>query len=197
MKKFFTQILAPIGFVVALIGFISGYKNATLILAFSSIYFIAAVLAAGFVFAKNETVKNMGYILCAVAGTGGVVTLLNLLEAEVMSLGSLIVSIGLIIMLIPALLYAIIQFFSWCGFTRKKSKADADDIATALNQYKTMEKEKILSTEEFDELKSNLLKNRVSASTSFDDLKKWKKLLDQQIITEEEFANLKAQAFKK
>ncbi len=195
MKKFFTQILAAIGFAVSLIGVFLSFKNAALIVAFSSIYFIGAGMATAFVFAKNETVKNMGYVLCATAGTFGAVTLLN--EISGGSIGMIVFSIGLIIMLIPALIYAIIQFFSWCGFTRRNAKAAADDIATVLNRYKSLEKEEILSAEEFEALKGSVLDNSGSAVSCVDDLKKWKKLLDQGIINEEEFSKLKAQVFQK
>ncbi len=197
MKKFFTQILTAIGFVIALVGVIMGYKSENIALAFASLYFIAAALATTFVFAKNESVKNMGYVLSAVAGAYGITRLLIEMDAKKASVPMLIFAIGLIVMLVPALIYAIIQFFSWCGFTRKGNKADASDIATVLNQYKMLEKEKILSADEFESLKEKVLKNSGSAVSSVDDLKKWKKLLDQQIITDEEFSNLKAQVFQK
>ncbi len=198
MKKFFTQILVAIGFTLALVGVILGVDDVTVGLSFSSIHFIGATLATAFVFAKNETVKNMGYVLCAVAGTYGVAAIIpKETNVEAVSTGLLIFAVGLIVMMVPAVIYAIIQFFSWCGFTRKSSKADVGDIAAVLNQYKTLEKEEILSAEEFEGLKNKVLKSSETTVSSIDDLKKWKKLLDQQILTEEEFSKLKAQAFQK
>ncbi len=198
MKKIFTQILVAIGFVVALVGVVLGVDDVTVGLAFSSVHFIGATLATAFVFAKNETVKNMGYVLCAVAGTYGIAAIIPVeTDAEAVSTGLLIFAFGLIVMMVPAVIYAIIRCFSWCGFTIKSSKADACDIAAVLDRYKALEKEEILSAEEFEGLKNKVLKNSETSLSSIDDLKKWKKLLDQQVITEEEFSKLKAQAFQK
>ena len=208
MKKFFTQILTVIGFFVALVGIVLGYENGTEAQALlSSLPVIAACMATAFVFAKNETVKNMGYVLSGIAGVYGFLVFItyrnslydengNLIELLTPKYDPTIFAAGLMIMLIPALIYVIIRFFSWLGFTRKSAQS-ACDIATVLNQYKSLEKEQILSPEEFEDLKSKVLKSTGSDISSLEDLKKWKKLLDQQIITEEEFTSLKARAFNK
>ncbi len=192
MKKFFTQILTAIGFTLILVGSFMKGTDAVLVTFFSA-PFLAAMLATPFVFAKNNTVKNTGYALSAMVGVYGTMLLFNQED----SIGLLIVSIGMIVMLIPAAIYAIGAFFGWCGFTRKKNVGNASDLATILNQYKALEAEKILSAEEFEELKAKTLKGSGSEISSIEDLKKWKKLLDQQIITEEEFSSLKAKAFNK
>ncbi len=209
MKKFFTQILTAIGFIVALVGIILGYKYGVEAQALlGSLPFIAACMATAFVFAKNETVKNMGYVLSGVAGVYGFLVFItycnslydengNLLAVLTPKYNPTVFAVGLMIMLIPALIYVIIRFFSWLGFTRKSAKSSSSDIATVLNQYKSLEKEQILSADEFEDLKSTVLKSTGSDISSLEDLKKWKKLLDQQIITEEEFTNLKARAFNK
>lgn len=192
MKKFFTQILSAIGFVIILIGIIIKGNTDMLVTMFSA-PFIAAAIALPFVFAKNATVKNTGYTLSALVGMYGIVLVLNVDN----SVGTLISGIGMAVMLIPAALYAIVEFFTWCGFTRKNKVNSSNDLATILNQYKALESEKILSAEEFEELKAKTLKGTDAGISSVEDLKKWKKLLDQQIITEEEFSNLKAKVFNK
>ena len=60
-----------------------------------------------------------------------------------------------------------------------------------------MLQDKILSEEEFDSLKQKTLANAEAKAISIDDLKKWKKLLDQQIITEAEFKQIKDNIFNK
>ena len=83
-------------------------------------------------------------------------------------------------------------------FTRKSSKKNnASDLVSALNQYKELEKESVLSADEFESIKASLLKSSGTKIGSVDELKKWKKLFDQQVITEEEFSNLKSQLFAK
>lgn len=207
MKKFFTQILTAIGFIVALVGIILNSKSGLAESALYSTPLIAASIAIAFVFAKTQSVKIMGHVLSAYAGVSGLLTYLTYQNSLYDEAGQLVTekpefdptiySIGLIIMLAAALIFVIIEFFSWMGFTRKSSKAVSCDIATMLNQYKALEKEQILSAEEFDDLKSRVLKTSGSDCSSIEDLKKWKKLLDQQVITEEEFSNLKAKAFNK
>lgn len=192
MKKFFTQILTALGFLLIIVGVIIR-GTADILVSLFSLPFIAAALATALVFAKNTTVRNAGYAISAIVGTYGVILLMNSED----STGLLVISIGMIVMLVPAVIYAIIEFFSWLGFTRKKNAATANDLAAVLNQYKALETEKILSAEEFEELKAKTLKGTNAEASSVEDLKKWKKLFDQQIITEEEFSNLKAKVFNK
>ena len=197
MKKFFTQVLTVLAFVVILVGLlIAGFDskdtNQVILLATFTAPFLAVVLATAFVFSKNDTVKNVGYILSALIGVYGILMILD-------DKDFLVVAIGMILMLVPSIIYAFIQLFALLGFVRAKDLqvSKSDDMAALLNQYKALEKEAILSSEEFDALKAKVLKNTDTQSTTLDDLKKWKKLLDQQVITEEEFANLKAQSFSK
>jgi hypothetical protein len=133
----------------------------------------------------------MGYVLSSVAGIYGLITALYTEDLAV-----LIHSTGLAVMLVPAIIYVIIEFFSWCGFTRKsKNNANCGDLVVALNQYKELEKASILSADEFESLKSRALKSDNAQISSVDDLKQWKKLFDQEIITADEFSALKAQLF--
>ena len=66
-------------------------------------------------------------------------------------------------------------------------------LLNELTRYKEMQDEKVLTEEEFAELKQRIMENTNNKISSVEDLKKWKKLLDQQIITEEEFAGKKKQ----
>ena len=191
-KQFLIQTLSIIGFAIAVAGVI---LSATESVAVEAIGSLAAALACAFVFSKNEIVKIVGYTLSVLVGAEGLQTVLLIMNGYVPD-SYAIIAIGYIVMLVPAVIYALIKLFDYLGFVRAGSvKCNCDDIATLLTQYKAMEKEDVLSTEEFATLKEKVLENSNSKVTGLDDLKKWKKLLDQQVITEDEFANLKAKVF--
>ena len=61
----------------------------------------------------------------------------------------------------------------------------------------TIEDTGILTEEEFVELKQRAMEGSGNQSPSMDDLKKWKKLLDQQVINQEEFSTIKRNIFSK
>ena len=194
VKKFSLQTLTIIGFCVVVLGaiFSAIEKNVTAISLFTLPY-IAAALACAFVISKNEPVKVVGYTLSTLLGVHGIQTVL---AKGYIPDSYVVVAAGFIVMLVPALVFASIQLFAYLGFVRAKDvKCSCEDVATLLTQYKAMEKEEVLSTEEFAALKEKILENSNSKVAELDDLKKWKKLLDQQVITEEEFANLKAKVF--
>ena len=196
VKKFSLQTLTIIGFCVVVLGAIISVteKNVTAISLFTLPY-IAAALACAFVISSNETVKVVGYTISTLLGVSGIQTVL---ASGYIPDSYVVVAIGFIVMLVPALVFAFIQLFAYFGFVRAKDvKCSCEDIATMLNQYKAMEKEEVLSAEEFAALKEKILENSTAQVADLEDLKKWKKLLDQQIITEEEFANLKAKVFNK
>ena len=196
MKKFFTQILTLIAFITIMVGMVivgsdteMGFN--TVVLAMIPSIVLLPALATVFVFAKTETLNIAGYVLSTMTAVYGLLTFFTDSTYD-------IISFGMMLMAVPAIIYAFIKLFALLGFVRAKDvKSNANDVATMLNQYKALEKEAILSAEEFEDLKSKVLKNTNTEATSVDDLKKWKKLYDQQVITEEEFTNLKAKTFNK
>ena len=70
-----------------------------------------------------------------------------------------------------------------------------DDVASLLIKYKELEKEEIISAEEFEKLKNGLLAGGSDSKVTLNDLKKWKKLCDDGVITAEEFVVLKNKVF--
>ena len=179
-----------IGFIVVLLGVLTESATTALTVLFTAPY-LAAVLAVCFVNASNNTVKNVGYALGALLGVYGFVVIIT---------DNLVVSAcGMVFMLFAALGYAVtyvLKFFGWVK--GEKEISGGVDISSQLGKYKEMEKENIITDEEFVQLKGQALQsigdnNRLT----FEDLKKWKKLLDQQVLTEEEFSQLKSKIFNK
>ena len=157
---------------------------------------VAAIFAVTCIFASNSIVKNIGYSLAAfVASAGiGVVAWMDPVNLEI---GVIIAAVGMIIMGVAALLYALIYVLRAFGFV-KKDTAKVDTIALdELGRYKEMLQDNILSDDEFDGLKQKVLATEAAKAISIDDLKKWKKLLDQQVITEAEFKQIKEKIFSK
>ena len=92
MKKQINKIVMVVGFLVALVGLLiwavsdmeidgslltgTALEELELFLIpdLMNVSFIAMVLAVAFVFAKNNTVKNVGYGLSALIGIDGVLT---------------------------------------------------------------------------------------------------------------------------
>ncbi len=195
MKKSITKLLMFLGFIVVTVGLlIEGLDDEASLLVLASIFtapFLAAALAVCFIFAKNGVVKNVGYALAALSGVYGIV----LLVSEQMG----VVAIGLILMLASSLGYVIVLALEFFGFVKAgKGVTVGSDISVLLGKYKEMEKENVITDAEFTQLKDKALQNLAEKeSVNLDDLKKWKKLLDQQVISEEEFASLKAKIFTK
>ena len=190
MKKELNKIIIFIGIVLVAVGSIikalstySGVNDSLLLL---------GGLGGCFIFAKNETLKNVGYIICAYAGAFG----LNYLNYP--QNGGLIYAIGSIAILVGVLLYYLKVVLAFFGFSTK-SNTDfcSENIVASLVKLKEMHSENVLSEEEYNLLKNNALESSVNGKTSLEDFKKWKKLLDQKVITEEEFAALKAKVFGK
>lgn len=197
MKKSIVNVLMFVGFIVVvvglLIGGISDEMSAAYVLtnAFNLPY-LATVLAVCFIGAKNGVVKNVGYALAAVAGVYGIV----LITTETM----VVAAVGMILMLLAALGYVITLILAYFGFVKSEAQASAStaSISTLLGKYKEMEAEKVITEEEFCQLKANALQTlSEKENVSLEDLKKWKKLLDQKVINEEEFAQLKGKVFTK
>lgn len=187
MKKDFTKVLIVIGLVLVLVGILlNGLINEETVEYVFAIPYLAVALSCTFVLSKNEMLVNMGYILSSMCGIYGIV---------MFPMGRymlMISAIGMILMLIAAVIYTIARTLEFSGFVKTNVASDA---VALLIQYKHMEKEAVITTEEFEMLKNKTFENSKPQISSLEDLKKWKSLLDQQIITEEEFASLKSKVF--
>ena len=197
MKKSIIKTIIAIGFFVAVLGAILDPVMDTKAVAFifsnAFIYIaVAAILGTVFVFSKNTTLTNAGYGLCAVVGAFGVTLMMNSTAYPIM-----VTSIGLIIMLVGAVLQFLLIAIKFFGFIKSEDKQAVGDVSAILTHYKELEKEKVISEEELNDLKSKTIATSTNGKISLEDLKKWKKLLDQGIITETEFANMKAKLFTK
>ena len=201
MKREFNRIVLFLGFLTAIVGlWITALKSPAFVgLDFSV---IAVILAFSFVNASNCVLKIVGYSLCGVLGANGLRAMLQLIGGveEYFSIGSFVMSLGMVIMSIAALIYLVVLILGFLGFVKKSANgrhAEDSCLWTELGRYKEMLEDGILTEEEFVELKQRAMEGSSNQSPSMDDLKKWKKLLDQQVINQEEFATIKKNIFSK
>ena len=194
MKKKLTQVIMFLGFTLVVIGSIvdafSFDEYMETVSALSALALVATVLAVAFVCAKNNVLKNVGYGLAALYGASGI---------PLMMTGYyMVTSIGLIFMFVSAVLYGLFLIIDFFGFSKDGKTACAkSDVVATLFSYKALQDEKLLTTEEFEELKNKVLCGADRKIACIDDLKKWKKLVDQNVITEEEFASMKSELISK
>ena len=196
MKKELNKILMFIGFIVTVVGvIICGVSNKANFALVFTIPNLATVFALTLIFAKNETVKNTGYALAGLVGAYGVATMAS--ENEDL----MVAAVGMILMLVAAAIYFFVICLKFFGFVKDSEKSsvrsESGNLLATLEKYKEMQQEKVLSEEEFADLKQKVFAAVEHKAVSVEDLKKWKKLLDQKVITEEEFAQIKADIFNK
>ncbi len=201
MKKELNKIIIIIGFIVAVVGaclaVIIDYPPVPM--AATTTANIAALLAVTFIFASNSIVKNIGYTLSVLLAIDSFKALV--LNETFDSIGFLVYYIGFVVMAVGAIIYFAVNFLAYCGFVKKDRQTASQNynknLLDELMRYKEMQQEKVLTDEEFSELKEKILENNAAKTNSIDDLKKWKKLVDQQVITEEEFSKIKTDIFNK
>lgn len=199
MKKTVAQIILIIGALVTIIGIIvdGGFILYAPIIALNMVDLsgVAAIVAVAFAFSKKDTLVMVAYLILAITGA---CALVDLITGSYYGVPISVVNIGFVIMGVASIIYFLLQVLKSLGFVRKNAGGvDAADVVTVLNKYKEMESENIITAEEFDELKSKILKGADKGISSVDDLKKWKKLYDQKVITEDEFANVKGKILLK
>lgn len=195
MKKSIIKTIIAIGFFVFVLGAIIDpvMKSSAAAFIVGNVYIaVAAILGTAFVFSKNTTLANVGYGLCAVIGAFGVTFMMHYASYPIM-----VTSVGLIIMLVGAVLQFLLIAIKFFGFIKSEDKQTVGDVSAILTHYKELEKEKVISEEEFNGLKAKVIAANENDKVSLEDLKKWKKLLDQGIIDETEFSNMKSKLFNK
>jgi len=199
MKKSVNQIVMVLGFIVLLVGtIIANLSSYAVCLATFGTVNLAAIFAVTCIFADNRVIKNIGYSLSSFVAAYGIGVIATQTISAI-GIGGLVASIGMIIMGLAVVLYALIFVLKVFGFVKSGEKTECASTATLdeLGRYKEMLQDKILSEDEFDSLKQKILANAEAKAISIDDLKKWKKLLDQQIINESEFKQIKDNIFNK
>ena len=204
MKKL-SSVISFIGFAFTLIGFIidmmllskspTTLKSLVQIISLSPLYLlIGAAFAVCLLNSDKSMTKNVGYALAGVCGTFGLIIFL-----DVINLGKFLFSaFGLSFLFVAALIYFLYVCICFFGFAKNKTCDSAHrnkDLCAILGSYKELQQEKVLSESEYEALKEAALSEASGQKVGIDDLKKWKKMLDQNIITEEEFAALKAKVF--
>lgn len=105
--------------------------------------------------------------------------------------------IGYVLYLVAAALYFIEITIGFFGFVKGAEAQKGGAASTLLLSYKQLETDKVITEEEFNELKARVFESSNTQCVTFGDLKNWKKLLDKKVITEEEFASLKEKMFRK
>lgn len=207
MKKHITSIISFIGFAVALLGVVIDVLSATAavppgsssalisLISQSTLYsLIGAAFAVCLINSDKNMTKNVGYALAGISGTHGLAIFLVSINAGTF----LLYALGLALLFVAALIYFLYVCICFFGFAKNKTCDSAhqnNDLCAVLGSYKELQQEKVLSESEYEALKEAALSEASGQKVGIDDLKKWKKMLDQNIITEEEFAALKAKVF--
>ena len=116
MKKALNQIVMVLGFVVTVIGTaLSNLSFASAGIATFATVNLAAIFAVTCIFAGNKVIKNIGYALaCFVAAYG--VGILAWYDPDAGDIGALVASIGMLIMGVAVLLYALLFVLKAFGF---------------------------------------------------------------------------------
>ena len=207
MKKHITSIISFIGFAVALLGVVIDALSATVSVPSGSSSVLISLISQTTVFSlfgaafavclinsdKNMT-KNVGYALAGISGTYGLAIFLFSIKTGAF----LLYALGLALLFVAALIYFLYVCIFFFGFAKNKTCDSAHqnkDLCAILGSYKELQQEKVLSESEYEALKEAALSEASGQKVGIDDLKKWKKMLDQNIITEDEFAALKAKVF--
>lgn len=198
MKKEVNKILATIGFVLIVLGCVICGLDDAMALVIAEVAFsaatIAAVLALAFINAESKTLKNVGYSLSALCGVYGITLIANANDEQT---GLIVMGVGMLLFLVAALFYFIVVALKFFGFVKGSEAQSSSNVSDVLLRYKQMEAEKVITEEEFNDLKKKTFETTGEKISTLDDLRKWKKLLDQKVITEEEFSSIKANMFKK
>ena len=201
MKKTIHQILMVIGFAILVAGtaIVNLMTEGAALNATFTTCNLAAIFAVTCIFANNTVIKHIGYCLAAFVATMGA-GVLAWIDPNNMDIGMILSAIGMLVMGVAVILYVLIFILKLFGFVKNGTPCECGATTATLDElsrYKEMLQDKILTEEEFNDLKQKTLENAQCKEISIDDLKKWKKLLDQQIITEAEFKKIKEDLFNK
>lgn len=205
MKKTVSQVVMIIGALVAIIGILIDCINyGAMEFGFGDLTTVAAVVAVAFVFSKKDSLVYIGFLIAAILGAYSIPQISYSIPMPdgygdvYYAYYTSVARIGLSVMALSSIMFYFVELLKAFGWVKSSAKsAEAGDVMMVLNKYKDMEKENIITAEEFDALKSKILKGAEKEVSSVEDLKKWKKLFDQKVITEEEFANVKGKIFSK
>lgn len=195
MDKKYYKIFISIGTVLTVVGLLIDALATdafAMLLEFSSFAFINAILAVCLITSKNNVVENIGVGLSAYCGVYGIVKF-----AVAVSSGLFYISyLAMGIMIIGAIVYYVSFALNYFGYKRATGFSQKDPYEE-VNSYYKMKNEGIINNQEYEGLKTAVIEKVGKNNSNVSDLGKWKKLLDQSIITEEEFIKLKATILNK
>ncbi len=190
MSKKYYKIFISVGTVLTIVGLLIDALATdafAILLEFSSFAFINAILAVCLITSKNNVVENIGVGLSAYCGVYGIVKFAVALNSEIFYMSYL----GMSIMIIGAIVYYISFVLNYFGYKRATGVSQKDPYEE-VNSYYKMKNEGIINEQEYEGLKSAVIEKIGKNNSTVSDLGKWKKLLDQSIITDGEFIKLKA-----
>ncbi len=194
MKKEFYKLFVTIGFIVFAIGLlVDSLITEALSLEIISTYSILAVFGFAFVFTDNATLNKFGYCFCALAGIYGLASIMFVKS------DAIVADIGAIIMFVGAAVRVAIAIPAFFGYKKADDCTGACqiDVYEQLLTYNKLLADQVIDAQEYEELKSKLFGERPSkAGGNVDELKKWRKLAEQNVISEGEYSAIKAKILK-
>ena len=190
MKKEFYKFFVAIGFIVFAIGLlVDSLITEALSLEIISTYSILAVFGFAFVFTGNATLNKFGYCFCALAGIYGLASIMFVKS------DAIVADIGAIVMFVGAVVRVAVAIPAFFGYNC--AGAGPVDVYEQLLSYNKLLADQVIDAQEYEELKSKLFGERPSkASGNVDELKKWRKLAEQNVISEGEYSAIKAKILK-
>lgn len=143
----------------------------------ASSFILIAIFAVCFVLSQNRTLNNFGFCFSALLGVIGFYMIFNDFD---------IVAISLALFGAGALLYLITSCIAFFGYEKNSQ-------ANNLVAFIKMHEQKLISDEDFAEIKDMILQGK---SSKISELAKWNKLLSKGIITQEDYTKVKEHIIK-
>ncbi|MBQ3235212.1 MAG: SHOCT domain-containing protein [Clostridia bacterium] len=186
MKKNFYYITITLGFVLYLVCSIlaslsEGYAP------FVEGMNLYVILMIAFCFSKNKTLNIVGYSI------GGIIIVYSIFALNVLGQGDdfnlLLPYISALVMGAASVVYFVGLCLKFFGFIKKNGCQDTQDSKIdLLRLYAELNKDGLLTDEEFAEIKSSVIKGSIKENKEkLAQIKELKKLFDEQVITKEEF----------
>ena len=192
MKKSINSIILTIGFIVYIVGVMLFKTSENLASAFFDLtgYSIYVILIMAFLFAKSKSLNICGYSISAIAGLDALSVITTATAIEDFDFTLIIFAFGIIVMMMPAIIYFINCLLNLFGFTKMGKQSTSDSKIDLLRLYAEINKDGIISDDEFASKKAVVIKgNSKDNKEELEQLKQLKRLYDEQVITKEEFVS--------
>ena len=192
MKKSINNIILTIGFILYVVGIIlyNTSENIGSMYSEFALYSICAILIMAFSFAKSKALNICGYTISTIAGVDALGYIIAASDVKEPDFTLMIFAFGIIIMMVPAIIYLINSILKSLGFTKIGSQTTSDSKIALLRLYAEINKDGIISDEEFASKKALVIKgNSKDNKEELEQLTQLKRLYDEQVITKEEFVS--------